>query len=449
MNGNINVLYVSFSFPPINAAASFRATKITNYLHEHGIEATVLTKSISRESHIHRSTQLGLLRNISKKTRVLRARFFSPTIFHLPFKILRLVKHVLSGRKKDEPAFSFTLLGKLPRDPFIPDHYIEWLPFAFRKAVASVERENVDLIYATGPPFSVHLLGYLLKAKLGKPLILEYRDPWTDDPYQEKIAIKERINETLERFLLEHADGVVCIAEPLKINLIKKFHMKASEAKFTVIPSAFDPIDFKDLPKVGINGSDSFIITITTTLYGGRNPEGFFKAISMLKNKGILENVDFQVHVYGYNDEARFSDLLQSLEIDDIVFFKGLVPHDTCISIMKASTINLDVGEADFDYPTLPYHFWEYLGSGKKILFYGNPDSYKAGYIKHHDLGMILPANDVEKTANMLEQLVQDFKEGTLSSSLPPGTSEKQTWKNRLLDLSRYLKKIAKASMRE
>ena len=436
---DINVLYVSYSFPPVNAAASFRALNLSNNLHEHGIHCTIVTKNIEREVHIHRTTDISLLKQIHKSTKVKRARFFSPTIFYLPMKIFGVIKRILKRKKKSSNT-ALPKVGEIPRDPFIPDHYIEWLPQAFLKAI-KVPRKKVDMIYASGPPFTVHLIGYLLKTHFRKPLILEYRDVLTNDPYNPSYGIKENVNSVLEKQFLRNADAVVSVSQPIIDELLKKYDLKHIRHKFYEIPSAFDPSDFKPIPLDSSN-KDAFVLTLTTTLYGARKPDLVFQSISRLKKEGLLDDVDFSLNIYGYNEEARFKPELERLNIQDAVHFKGFISHEECLDVLKNSTFNVDLGETGFNYPTIPYHFWEYLGSGKQILHFGYSDHYKARFVKEHNLGIVLPFEAPEKIYEILSQLIKDFKSGTIKNELASDVASKQTWASRVNKLSRIIKKL-------
>nr|MDO8116964.1 glycosyltransferase [Candidatus Sigynarchaeota archaeon] len=435
------ILYISYSFPPINAAASFRAMKLTNHLHEHGIHAVVLTKNVDPEVHIHRTTDLSLLGEINKKTKVLRARYFSPTVFHVPFKILGLVKKIIRRHPFSSAGTSIRVAGELPRDPFIPDHYIEWIPLAFRKILASKVTRDVDLIYASGPPLSVHLLGYLTKAFLRKPLILEYRDVLVDDPYNKAYSLKEKYNRLIERMFLRASDAVVSVSRPIIDSLIQKYKMTPLAKKGFEIPSAFDPADFTAISEAQ-HDRDEFTITLTTTLYGARRPDLLFEIISMLKKEGFLEGIRFSLDIYGYNEAKRFEEQLKRLNIQDIVQFKGFIPHKECISKMKGSTFNLDLGEQDFDYPTVPFHFWEYIGTGKRILHLGYSDHYKARFVRDQDLGIVLPIENPEMIKDILVNLIKDFKSRKLQAANLPRVIGKHSWDSRVRLLSRIIHSI-------
>ncbi|MHA1368521.1 MAG: glycosyltransferase [Promethearchaeota archaeon] len=437
----INLFYVSFAFPPVNAAASFRALKITNNLHKHSIIPTVLTKNIEIEQKIHRTTDLTLLRDVVPGTKVLRARYFSPSIFEIPFIIIRRIFSAVSRfLRKGGPG---RVGGKvISEDPFIPDHYIEWLPIALLKALKNIKPKNVDVIYVTGPPFSVFILGYFLKARWKRPLVVEYRDPWTDDPYKNTPALKERLNRNLELMVLKNADAVICISEPLKKHLITKYGLEEIENRFFSVPSAFDPSDFHAVKETSLDPKD-FKLSLTTTMYGERNPDLLFKTISLLKKKGILNGINFQIDIYGNNPKEPYEDLLKRLDINDLVKFNGFIPHDECLYKLKNSTLNLDLSERDVDYPSFPFHIWEYIGSGRKFLYLGKDNSYKADYIRENDLGYVLPLDKPRTFYQEFEKIIMRFREGKLDLKIDPERIRRQTWDYRVNKLASIISRLA------
>ncbi|HEM47447.1 MAG TPA: hypothetical protein ENO23_10440, partial [Alphaproteobacteria bacterium] len=64
----------------------------------------------------------------------------------------------------------------------IPDNKIRWAWRARREAREIVDGGGVDLIYATSPPHSTHLLALRTARRLGVPWVMDLRDPWTLEP---------------------------------------------------------------------------------------------------------------------------------------------------------------------------------------------------------------------------------------------------------------------------
>jgi glycosyltransferase involved in cell wall biosynthesis len=362
-------------------------------------------------------------------------------VFHVPFALLGAVRKIAGGRRAAKSRTELRGQGELPKDPFIPDHYIEWLPLAYWKILADKHHKDIDLIYASGPPFSVHLLGYLLKAKLKKPLVLEYRDVLTDDPYNKSFEIKEKANRFLEKLFVKNADAIVSVSQPIIDQVLEKHGLQNLKAKCFEIPSAFDPKDFQRVDAT-LPASNQFVISLTTTLYGARRPDILFSTLSKLKSDGVFDGIEFLLNIYGYNDVDRFQGQLEKLGIQDIVQFKGFIPHADCLAILKGSTFNLDLGEQDFDYPTLPFHYWEYLGTGTKVLHFGFSNHYKAKFTAGNGIGIILPIEDPARIYDILAGFVREFKEGTLDTKLDPEVVAAQTWVSRVGLLAKIIRAI-------
>ena len=59
----------------------------------------------------------------------------------------------------------------------IPDYFWGWIPLTVLKGYRLIKRQNIDTIYVSCSPHSASLAGIILKRLLGKPLIIDYRDP--------------------------------------------------------------------------------------------------------------------------------------------------------------------------------------------------------------------------------------------------------------------------------
>ena len=277
-----------------------------------------------------------------------------------------------------------------------------------------------------------------LKLALKVPLVVEYRDMLTDDPYTKSNAFKKLVNKAIEKHVINRASAVVSVSDPIIDDLVRK-HGIEGDMKFTAIPSAFDPEDFEKVAPV--DDGKKFVLALTTSLYGDRNPETIFSAISLLKKAGKVKPDNFSLDIYGYNPEKQHAPLLETLGITDVVHFKGFVPHSECISAMKGSTYNLDIGESKFDYPTIPYHFWEYIGSGKQVLHLGRRFDYKASFVRNNRLGIVLQIGRPMEAAVLLHTLMVDNERG-LKRTVPAGFASKNTWDDRVEMLASVLQQV-------
>ena len=101
-----------------------------------------------------------------------------------------------------------------------------------------VENGNYHAIITTGPPHSLHLIGLKLKEALNIKWIADFRDPWTQIGYHDKLKLNENSrmkHEELEHQVLSTADHIITTSFSTK----KEFESKTSKP-VTVITNGYD-----------------------------------------------------------------------------------------------------------------------------------------------------------------------------------------------------------------
>src|SRR5262249_19872919 len=68
------------------------------------------------------------------------------------------------------------------------DDEIGWIGAA-KQACSILTADDVDVILATGSPFVAFRLAKSLSDRLGRPYVLDYRDPWSENPHIEVPAL--------------------------------------------------------------------------------------------------------------------------------------------------------------------------------------------------------------------------------------------------------------------
>jgi hypothetical protein len=412
------ILYITFSYPPQNKAAAHRALKISTGLANNKILSLIMTSS-EKSSRISKP-DYNLLKKIPKEIRVLRIK--SLGLFEKFIGLLKI------------------------KDIFIPDYYLEWIINAFIIGTIRLRKEKFDLIYATGPPFSVFFLGFIMKKMFKIPLILAYRDPWTDNPYFPSI-FKHRslMNRYLEHFLLKNCDGISFISEPLMKNTLTKYNIKKNKLDIKVIPSGFD-LKISKKPKLDYKYPKKMKLVLTSTLYGERKPDFLFEMIGNAKNKKLLNNSNFKFHIYGTLNKKTLIDLSKKYKIEDLISVYGHSPQDICKKAQINASLLVDISEKKIDYPSFPYHLWEYFSTSKKILFFGKSGSFKANFIEKEKLGYVLPINKPKIMKTRFYEILKMFKEQKLilDNDLSPDFIIVNSWKSRGSKLSSMIKKTIK-----
>jgi len=117
------------------------------------------------------------------------------------------------------------------------DPFSGWILPAIIKGLKIIKDYKIDLIIATGPPFSSMVVGFILSLITQAKLILDYRDPWTShDRIYSKIFGK-KINEFVEKASVKRAAGLVFCSQIMKANFLESFG-KYTKAPCHVVTSS-------------------------------------------------------------------------------------------------------------------------------------------------------------------------------------------------------------------
>ncbi len=186
-----NVLIVAPYFAPQSHAAVFRAYKLAKYLPRFGYRPFVVTTD---RNYLY-NEDARLLPALPSEVSVHRARYVEPTLRGLRMALggrdrgFRAVKAELkqkgfSAAPSDEnvhltgTGFSPTELYSLFLKAFVqaPDEYWPWFLPALTMARELAKEHQIELVYTTCVPYTVHAIGLALQAS-GLLWVADFRDP--------------------------------------------------------------------------------------------------------------------------------------------------------------------------------------------------------------------------------------------------------------------------------
>jgi hypothetical protein len=149
---DLNVLLITYAFPPAGGVGTLRAASLARYFPENNIRLDVLTtrnpsSAGSDDSH---------LRDIPASVTVHRT-----ITLDLPFGVKKWLKRLVSGAKPTTPKPAAEPAAKPGRpNPLkqflenflLPDPQITWLPILTRASRRIVRQRKIDLILITAAP---------------------------------------------------------------------------------------------------------------------------------------------------------------------------------------------------------------------------------------------------------------------------------------------------------
>jgi glycosyltransferase involved in cell wall biosynthesis len=346
---------VCYYFPPLGGIGSLRALKFASYLPELGWLPTVLTP---RNGAYYRDETLSFPERQVVRTASL--------------ELSRAGKRTLGLGRDDTASASVGGVMRTARDlvrrwVYRPDAQIGWYPFAVAAGRKALRRERYDLVFSSSFPITAHLAARRLARDFALPWVGEFRDVWTDAAEYDSAA-RRRSDQRTERALLRDADAVVTVS-PTWANLMRE----RGAARVEVITNGFDPTDFPDpLPPVGDTASH------LGTYYPGRQDLGTaLRALGEWRRTGALPNL--RLRFIGSSVPATLRPILDECGLSGSTEVTGFLPYRESLRAVCQSRLLLLAGPAPEAAREAVERGWiaakvfEYLGSGRPILYVGDP----------------------------------------------------------------------------
>ena len=400
------LLMVSYYFPPSGGAGVQRVLKWVKYLRDFDVEPAMLTV----EAGAYPKTDGTLARDVPPGIAVHRTRSLDP--FSAYAKLTGRSRQQAVAETSGHLGVSASPAERFARfvraNVFVPDARVGWVPFAVRRGLELLRDESFDAVLTSGPPHSVHLTGWMLRARTGIPWIADFRDPWTDINYYDELprtAGAHALDRWLERSVLERADRIVTVSPGWRDLLLSK--VERAPADFAVIHNGFDPEDFgpaEALPE------DRFMLVYVGSLYGSRSPDALWRALAVLRERGKIDRLRLRL-VGRIGDDVLAT--LREYGLDGITEHVPYLPHDEAVGEMQRATLLLLTVESyRHERGNLTGKVYEYLGAGRPILALGSAEGDAADLLRETGAGRMFDREDVEGVAERLRTLYAAWEQG-------------------------------------
>jgi len=408
------ILFISYYFPPFSKILSIRAAEFTKRLVKNGYKIFVVSSKSNKNAH----KDGELLRKVK-----------SPMIKNTKVFNLSFAKEGFQSNIKKTTLY-FEIFNLIL--------FLYWVPLAFLASRRIIKKNNIKLIYVSAPPFFTLILGYILKFSCKIPLIIEYRDPWSYNPYLKETMTKsiENFYLKMEKRILKSADRIITISEGMKQFLLDNFP-ETRNKRIHAIPHGINIDDIEKITKRS-NISKEITFTFTGNLYGRRDLEPLIRIVSTSHELGKLNNISLNINIFGRYDSKHLTSLFKKYDVYKYFHLEGFVPRDVCLEEVLNSSLALHVGE-NLNYPTLSFKVLEYLSMRKKIVYIGREESYTAKFLEKYGLGITLPINDHDLGLKRFEELIEGLKKQTFQTNISSDDLYKFTWDERTNDLIKII----------
>lgn len=381
------LMVINYGFPPFGGAASRRVTKLVKYLDRQGWQSVVITAPRIINPLIDESS----LDDVPASCAVIRTPSLEPV--------------APPGRE----ASLLLGLRRVMNIPMIPDVSFLWAVCAVPYALRAMSEYKPRAIVCSAPEFTSFLVGAVVKARSGKPLIVDYRDEWSNHPLKEQSALhsplrraKQKLTLALEARLAHYADRLVANTPAFKEEFTRLLAVPSE--KIRVISNGFDTDDF---PPPGEPPSDRIIVTHLGSIdHESLVPVNLLEALD-LAARAHRKNVDLRL--VG-NIRKDLKNIINGLEFNNLkIEMTSFLSARAALAKLWESHLNLIL--IDRIPGKERYHnikLFDYLYSRRPMLVYGPGESMIAEVARKSGLGRICEWDD----DRALNSVFEDFLSG-------------------------------------
>lgn len=402
-----NVLMVAYYFPPMGGSGVQRPLKFAKYLPDYGWKPHVLTP----DSGSYRSFDATLTKELEEsETEVIRVGADTP--FH---KYDSLTRKLANQSEKVQK-----LIRWLAAFVYFPDNKKGWIKPAVEKGLEYVDNNQIDVIYATGPPFSNYIIAQKIKEQTGIPVVLDYRDDMlggylvtATTPWHRRKLKK------WEHYILEQVEAATAINHTMLKGIQERFE-DIDGTIFQVIEQGYDSADFENIEINSPWTNDQLHFLYSGIFYEDRQPDVFLKAMSdVLKEKPEMKD-KVKLHFQGILT-SRHKKLIKELGLENNIEYHGYLTHKEAVSnLKKADVLWLITNFGKHTHQITTGKLFEYLGALKPVIGLVDTNGEAARLLRQTNSGYVANPED----RNAIKNIIISILNGWMNNSWPKPDKE-------------------------
>lgn len=364
-NAGKKILIITYYWPPAGGPGVQRWLKFVKYLGDFGFNPVVYIP----ENPSYPIRDESMCAEVPKNIQVVKRSIFEPYKWAGSLS-KKDTENISSGLIEDDKKQTVLqkILLHIRGNFFIPDARKFWVKPSIAFLSKFLEDEKIETIISTGPPHSLHLIGLGLKEKLGVKWVADFRDPWTNIGYQEKLKLtprSEKKHKYLERKVLQSADQI------LTTSFATKEEFQAiTKRPIEVITNGFDT-EFSVTEKI----DKQFTVAHIGSLLSGRNPKNLWQVFAELIDENEAFKEHFRLRLIGKVSQEVLTSI-EATGLKNHVEYLGYVSHNEALKFQQKSQVLLLL---EINSPKtrgiIPGKLFEYMRSQRPILAIG-PDQW-------------------------------------------------------------------------
>ena len=404
---NKHIILVSYYWPPAGGSGVQRWWFFANQLVKNGWTIDVITVQDPVGSPIDDSFQGQT----------------HPNIHVFPLSIWEPGKRLYHTAKPNvKKGLVFHVIRWIRANFFFPDARQFFIKPAIRLVKKRLAEQPTNWLITTGPPHSMHLVGYAFRKTSRLHWLADFRDPWSQFFVNYELPMNSRIrnrHKRMEQQVVSVADCVVTTSPSL--TTIYKQHNPSAITIFNGYEKLLDG-----------NFAQKFTMTYAGVLKANQHMEIVFSVLKTLSSRDEFFAKQLRLGLYGNFDKMNVP-----LELQSQVTVHGHRKKQEIDNVLPQSHILLLLGN-DQPESQLVIHgkLYAYMAARRPVLALVNKHGDMSKLIREYKLGTVFLYTEIEKITAWIADHFESYKAGTVAPLAIPDQSfsrEKQAEELHLL----------------
>lgn len=378
------LLIVSYYFAPSPLVGAKRFSFLTREFTRLGFDVHVVTNEIGESPHGREDKSLPMHGTVHRVANPIELRFTSPG--------------KLPRWRRAASAFFARLLAPVSAEFF-------WARAATRKALEVARNlpagARQGIVIATSPPHAALIAGGRIARRLGWPLVLDYRDPWSafEWPEWHRGGLAQKIGLWVETRLVRQSAARVLNTPSMRQYFERTFAGAPSTRNF-VIPNGFDAVD--QLARPPADGT--MHIVHAGDIYGSRSLVPLLRAIRNVS----LRHPQRRIVLINYGPlPPHETQRIREAQLGEYLEEYPRVPFAELFAQLQRAHVLLAVVSEHMTYST-PYKVYDYMAAGRPILALAPPDAALHDLLAESGAGESAEPQDIDAIERALEKMMFD-----------------------------------------
>ena len=404
---NKHIILISYYWPPAGGSGVQRWWFFANQLVKIGWTIDVITVQDPVGSPVDDSFQGQTHPNI----RVFPLSIWEPgkRLYH-------------SAKPKTKGGLTYHIVRWVRANFFFPDARQFFIKPAIRLVKKRLAEQSTNWLITTGPPHSMHLVGYAFRKTNQLQWLADFRDPWSQFFVNYELPMMSRIrnrHKRMEQQVVSAADYVMTTSPSL--TAIYKQYNPSAVTIFNGYEKLLDG-----------NFAQKFTMTYAGVLKANQHMEIVFSVLKTLSSRDQHFAKQLRLGLYGNFDKMNVP-----LELQSQVTVHGHRKKQEIDNVLPQSHILLLLGN-DQPESQLVIHgkLYAYMAARRPVLALVNKHGDMSELIREYKLGVVFLYTETEKITAWIADHFESYKAGTVAPLAIPDQSfsrEKQAEELHLL----------------